>query len=166
MIPDLVETLSTQLLERGWMLATAESCTGGLIGAAITDRAGSSSVFDRGFITYSNDSKHELIGVSRETLTRFGAVSAETAQEMVQGAVNHSIADLAVAVTGIAGPGGGSVDKPVGLVFIAWGQRGHPHQIQRHIFSGDRAQIRQQTVETALHHLIDFLANAKGSHQP
>ena len=139
------------------MLATAESCTGGLIAAGMTDLAGSSSVFERGFVTYSNESKEELLGVSHETLLRHGAVSSETATEMVAGALTRSHADAALAVTGIAGPSGGTPDKPVGLVYIGWGLKGGQICVQKHIFSGDRDAIRQQTVEAALTHLIDHL---------
>ncbi len=135
-------------------LATAESCTGGMIGAALTDVAGSSDYFERGFITYSNESKHELLGVSSDILRSHGAVSAETAAEMVAGALHRSHADIAVAVTGIAGPGGGSIEKPVGTVYIGWGLRGLPCVTMHHLFDGDRAAVRQQTVEAAIQHLL------------
>lgn len=154
------EVLKNELNKHGIMLATAESCTGGLIAAGITDLAGSSSVFDRGFVTYSNESKEELLGVSHEILENYGAVSAETAQAMVQGALTHSRAGIAVSVTGIAGPGGGSAEKPVGLVYIGWGKRGENAQVQRYLFSGNRAQIRKQTQQTAVQHLIDYLRDA------
>lgn len=154
---DLVEILTNELKSRGWMMATAESCTGGMIATAITDRAGSSSVFDRGFITYSNESKEELLGVPPEILRNEGAVSRQCAAAMVQGCLDRSRADLAVAVTGIAGPGGATADKPVGLVYIGWGRRGGLTGMAEHHFSGDRAAIRQQTVSAALQHLIDFM---------
>lgn len=154
---DLVEILTNELKSRGWMMATAESCTGGMIATAITDRAGSSSVFDRGFITYSNESKEELLGVPPEILRNEGAVSRQCAAAMVQGCLDRSRADLAVAVTGIAGPGGATADKPVGLVYIGWGRRGSLSGMAEHHFSGDRAAIRQQTVSAALQHLIDFM---------
>lgn len=109
---------------KGLRLAAAESCTGGLVAAALTDIAGSSAVFERGFVTYSNDSKVEMLGVTPQTLAAHGAVSAQTAREMALGALAHSRADLAVAITGIAGPGGGSAEKPVGLVHFACARRG------------------------------------------
>lgn len=157
-MPDLVDRLSTVLRGLGLMVATAESCTGGMIGAALTDRAGSSDIFERGFITYSNDAKREMLDVSAQTLRDHGAVSAETAVAMVRGALAHSRAELAVAVTGIAGPGGGSDDKPVGLVFIAYGTHGEIH-CSEHRFTGDRDAIRTQTVESALKHLLHFVEN-------
>jgi nicotinamide-nucleotide amidase len=155
---DLAQTVLDRLQERGWMLATAESCTGGLIAAAITDIAGSSTVLDCGFVTYSNEAKQAMISVSPETLGRFGAVSAEAAVEMAQGAINASRADVAVSVTGIAGPGGGSADKPVGLVHMAVAMRGgtvHHHEFR----FGDigRRQVREATVRAALSILASFV---------
>ena len=104
---------------RGWKVATAESCTGGLVAGALTEIAGSSDVVDRGFVTYSNEAKQQMLGVPKSTLERFGAVSRETAEEMARGALAQSLADITVSITGIAGPGGGSADKPVGLVHFA-----------------------------------------------
>lgn len=153
---ELVEKLSMALKERGMMMAAAESCTGGMIAAAITDRAGSSEIFERGFVTYSNNSKIEMLGVPAVTLEKHGAVSAETAAAMAQGALARSRAGVAVAVTGIAGPSGGTADKPVGLVYIGWGGEDGINAKEHH-FAGDRAAIRQQTVEAALKHLLDFL---------
>ena len=141
----------------GWMITTAESCTGGLIAGALTEIAGSSAVVDRGFVTYTNQAKMELIGVSSATLAAFGAVSKETALQMAQGALIRSDAHVAVAVTGIAGPGGGSADKPVGLVHLAL--RSRSGQIDhRGMRYGDlgRDQVRLATVRTAL----DMLALA------
>ena len=112
------------LAVRKWTLATAESCTGGLVAGAITDIAGSSGWFDRGFVTYSNEAKVDLLGVRPETLARFGAVSEATVREMAAGALGRSRADIAVAVTGVAGPAGGTPEKPVGLVWFAWAVRG------------------------------------------
>lgn len=152
----LVEELTLLLIDKGLTLATAESCTGGMIAAAVTDRTGSSAVFDRGFVTYTNDSKSDLLGVSTQTLHDFGAVSEQTAAEMVRGALTHSRAGIAVSVTGIAGPGGGSAEKPVGLVYIGVMVKNHPLTVFRHLFDGDRASIRQQTVEQALFHLISL----------
>ena len=137
------------------MLVSAESCTGGMIAAAMTERAGSSSVFERGFVTYSNDSKMELLGVPAATIDKFGAVSAETAEAMALGALKFSRAHIAVSVTGIAGPSGGTDEKPVGLVYIGWGARNNI-QVKEHHFKGDRTAVRQQTAEAALKHLVDF----------
>lgn len=153
---ELVEKLSIALKERGLMMAAAESCTGGMIAAAMTDRAGSSEVFERGFVTYTNDSKMELLGIPAAILETHGAVSAETAKAMARGALQYSRAHIAVAVTGIAGPSGGTPEKPVGLVYIGWGSR-NDIRVQEHRFTGDRATIRQQTVEAALRHLLDFI---------
>jgi len=153
---DLVEKLSTKLRSMSMMLVTAESCTGGMIGAAMTDRAGSSAVFERGFITYSNDAKMELLNVPRQTLKDHGAVSPETVIAMAHGALNNSHAELAISVTGVAGPEGGSIDKPVGLVYIGYGMKHDAVHSAEHHFEGDRASIRQQTVEAALEHMIKF----------
>ena len=153
-MPDLVKQLSDKLRGIGLMLVTAESCTGGMLAASITDRPGSSEIFERGFVTYSNDSKQELLDVPAQTLGNHGAVSTETATAMVRGALRHSRAELAISITGIAGPDGGSVDKPVGLVYIAYGMKDGPVQCSEHRFKGDRASIRNQTVEAALKHLI------------
>jgi nicotinamide-nucleotide amidase len=137
--------------ERGWMIATAESCTGGLIAGALTEIAGSSAVVDRGFVTYTNQAKMELIGVSAATLEVFGAVSKETALQMAHGALMRSNAQVAVAVTGIAGPGGGSAEKPVGLVHLALKTRSGlvDHQEMRYGDIG-RDQVRLATVRTSL----------------
>lgn len=134
----------------GIMAATAESCTGGMIAAAITDIAGSSDVLDRGFITYSNEAKMEMLGVSAQTLQTYGAVSRETALEMARGALAKSRAGIALAVTGIAGPDGGSADKPVGLVWFGVAVKGQPAETQSRIFDNkSRAFIRTETVRTA-----------------
>lgn len=155
----LVEELTLLLLDENMMLATAESCTGGLIAAAITDRAGSSAVFDRGFITYTNESKSELIGVKKETLDQYGAVSENTAKEMAEGALKNSRAHIAVSVTGIAGPSGGTDKKPVGLVYIGIATKDGV-TAHKNNFDGDRTSIRQATVEKALELLIEKLATA------
>lgn len=131
-------------------LATAESCTGGMIAATLTDIAGASEVVDRGFVTYSNAAKMAVLGVPPELLAEHGAVSAPVAEAMVGGALARAPVDLAVAVTGIAGPGGGTPVKPVGLVFIAVQRRGGPAQVERHVFAGDRAEVRTQATERAL----------------
>jgi nicotinamide-nucleotide amidase len=139
-------------------IATAESCTGGMIAAAITDIAGSSDVFERGFVTYSNEAKTEQVGVPADLIAHHGAVSVHVAREMAVGALKHSRADVAVAVTGIAGPGGGSESKPVGLVYLAVARRNSDPAIERHQFHGDRAAIRQATVERALEMLAEAVA--------
>ncbi len=147
--------LATEVLElarkNSYQIATAESCTGGLIIGALTDIAGSSEVVDRGFVTYSNQAKHETILVNSQTLEKFGAVSKETALEMVDGALNQSNASIAVSVTGIAGPGGGSIDKPVGLVHIAAQKKGSIPTHQEANF-GDigRSAVREATIIAAL----------------
>lgn len=158
-MPELVEKLSTQLAGLGLMLVTAESCTGGMIGAAMTDRGGASAVYERGFITYSNEAKIESLGVPEDILQINGAVSAETALAMARGALAHSRAELVIAVTGIAGPAGGSEEKPVGTVFIAYGMRQNTLHCSQHHFTGDRAAIRRQIVDTALQQLLTFVSN-------
>jgi nicotinamide-nucleotide amidase len=143
---------------RGVMIATAESCTGGLIAGALTDIAGSSAVVDRGFVTYSNSAKMEMLEVAPETLQTHGAVSSQTAQQMAEGALAHSQANLAVSVTGIAGPGGGSADKPVGLVWFGLAQAGKPTRtVSRKFGDVGRDRVRALTVEQALKLLIDAL---------
>ncbi len=131
-------------------IATAESCTGGWIAQVITEISGSSAWFDRGFVTYSNAAKMQMLGVNPETLDKFGAVSAETATEMGNGALAHSDADCAIAVTGIAGPDGGTAQKPVGTVFIAWAYKNKPVKVIQQKLTGNRHDIRRQTVKIAL----------------
>jgi nicotinamide-nucleotide amidase len=131
------------------MLATAESCTGGLIAATLTAIAGSSDVLERGFVTYSNDAKREMLGVPDATLEAAGAVSEEVAQAMAEGTLAASGADIALSVTGIAGPGGATDHKPVGLVFIGAARRGRALVVERHVFEGDRAAIREASVAVA-----------------
>ena len=154
--PALVGLLADLMLERGSMLATAESCTGGMIAAACTDLAGSSAWFERGFVTYSNEAKTELLAVDAELITAHGAVSEEVAREMAEGAIRHSRAQAAVAVTGVAGPGGGSAAKPVGTVWFAWSVSGQVSSECRR-FEGDRAQVRDATVRHALQRLLQLL---------
>jgi nicotinamide-nucleotide amidase len=139
---------------RGQTIATAESCTGGLIAAALTDVAGSSDVFERGFVTYSNAAKTELLGVPALLINRHGAVSEEVARAMAEGALTFSRADFAVSVTGIAGPGGGSAEKPVGLVWFGWAARHGGGLATHRIFAGDRAAIRAQAVSFGLDILL------------
>ena len=149
-VAGLVERLATSLRRDGVRLATAESCTGGLLAAACTALAGSSDWFERGFVTYSNDAKSELLGVPAALIAAHGAVSAEVARAMVDGALARSHAALAVAVTGIAGPGGGSPTKPVGTVWIGVGRAGEPASATLLQAHGDRAAIRAASVERAL----------------
>jgi len=156
----LAAQLGKALVRRGWMLATAESCTGGWIAKTVTATAGSSAWFERGFVTYSNESKVELLGVSPATLAHQGAVSKEAAQEMADGALARSHADLAVAVTGIAGPSGGSADKPVGMVCLAWSARRSEGTVKTRHFKGEREAVRRQTVVTALKELIAMAEEA------
>ena len=153
----LAEAVGHRLLARQALVATAESCTGGWIAQVLTSVPGSSLWFDRGFVTYSNQAKQEMLGVAPETLAAHGAVSAPVVAEMAAGALNHSQARFAVAVSGVAGPGGGSEDKPVGTVYLAWAWRDHAPLIQRRQFAGDREEVRRQTVRVALEHLIELL---------
>jgi nicotinamide-nucleotide amidase len=150
--------LADLLLKRGWMLATAESCTGGMIAAACTDLAGSSQWFERGFVTYSNAAKTEMLGVDAALIAHAGAVSEAVARAMAQGALTHSRAQVALAVTGVAGPGGGSADKPVGTVWLAWATPTGLHSEVQH-FKGDRAAVRTATVQHALGRLLGLLAD-------
>lgn len=156
LVAQTVEQLAAQLHARGWQLATAESCTGGLIAAACTDLAGSSVWFERGFVSYSNEAKAELLGVPPALIQAQGAVSQGVAKAMAAGALAHSHAQVAVAVTGVAGPGGGSAAKPVGTVWLAWAT---PAGIDAELahFPGDRAAVRQATLERALQGLLKRL---------
>lgn len=142
--------LLSECRERGLMLATAESCTGGLIAAVLTEIAGSSDVVDRGFVTYSNDAKSEMLGVPPELIAANGAVSSPVAASMAEGALLRSKAALTVAVTGIAGPGGGTEGKPVGTVWFGLGVRGGATTTERLMFTGDRTAVRQMTVMHAM----------------
>ena len=144
------ESLLEASRARGLKLATAESCTGGLIAALLTEIPGSSDVVERGFVTYSNAAKAEQLGVPVDLIAAHGAVSEPVARAMAEGALSHSHADLAVSVTGVAGPGGGSVAKPVGLVHLAAVRLGHEPIAERHVFPGDRDMIRRVSVITAL----------------
>ncbi len=134
----------------GLKLATAESCTGGMVAAALTDIAGSSDVVERGFITYSNEAKSELLGVPAELIAAHGAVSAEVAEAMARGVLAHAPVDLAVSVTGIAGPGGATQTKPVGLVHFGIARRGGACRTERHVFTGDRSAVRRAATAHAL----------------
>ena len=138
-------------------LATAESCTGGLIAAYLTDIAGSSSVVERGFVTYSNEAKNEMLDVPLELIKNQGAVSEDVARKMAEGAVQNSNADIAVSVTGVAGPGGGTKSKPVGLVHMAASMAGHKTRHAERTFAGDREDVRQQTVAAALQLILQMI---------
>ena len=154
MFPEDSEALAEEVLalcrDAGLRLAVAESCTGGLIAACLTAIAGSSDVLDRGFVTYSDQAKTELLGVPESLLMAHGAVSAEVARAMAQGALKHAGVHLAGAVTGIAGPGGGSAEKPVGLVHMAAARSGFATLDERHVFAGDRNAVRMQAVAAVL----------------
>jgi nicotinamide-nucleotide amidase len=153
----LARRLARACQRRGVRLAVAESCTGGGVASACTRIPGSSRWFERGMVTYTNVAKREMLGVSEETLQAHGAVSGEVASEMAAGALRFSHADVSVAVTGIAGPGGGVPGKPVGTVHFAWGVRDGDIQARRFLFKGDRAAVRLQSVAVALQGLIDLL---------
>ena len=155
----LIAQLATLLTARGWMLASAESCTGGLIAAACTDLAGSSAWFERGFVSYSNAAKTELLGVPASLIATHGAVSEPVARAMAHGALAHAHAQCALAVTGVAGPAGGSADKPVGTVWFAWATPEGLYSECQH-FAGDRAAVRSATVAHSVSRLIALLPPA------
>jgi nicotinamide-nucleotide amidase len=156
-VPAVIAQLADLIQKRHWMLATAESCTGGMIAAACTDLAGSSAWFERGFVTYSNEAKTDLLGVDAALIKRHGAVSEEVARAMAAGAIARSKAQIAVAVTGVAGPSGGSAEKPVGTVWFGWATpAGLVSEMRR--FDGDRAQVRAATVLHALQRLVELTA--------
>lgn len=154
---ELAEQVGAALKIRAMRLATAESCTGGWVGEAVTAVPGSSDWFDRGFITYSNEAKREMLGVAAATLERHGAVSEPTVREMASGALNNSRAQAALAISGIAGPGGGTAEKPVGTVWIAWAFANGAVASEKRVFAGDRREVRQQAVERALQGLLERL---------
>ena len=153
----LAQQVGAALKQRALMLATAESCTGGWIGAAITAVPGSSDWYERGFITYSYVSKREMLGVKAKTLQKFGAVSEQTVTEMAAGALAASYAHVAVAISGTAGPGGGTPEKPVGTVCLAWALRGGEPVAETRHFAGDREAVRRQAVERALERVLELL---------
>jgi len=160
-IAALAAELGRRLAARGEFAATAESCTGGLVAGAITAIAGSSGWFDRGFVTYTNAAKTEMLGVDADALERNGAVSEATAIAMAEGALRASKADVAVAVTGVAGPAGGTAAKPVGTVCFAWARRGGPSTAATHHFSGARDAVRLASVIVALQGLIENIAPSR-----
>jgi nicotinamide-nucleotide amidase len=155
----LADHLGHDLKQAGRSVATAESCTGGWLGAVLTSIPGSSLWYERGFVSYSNMAKREMLDVKTETLTRHGAVSEPTARAMAEGALAHSHADLTVAITGIAGPAGGTPEKPVGTVCFAWAARKQPTQSRTQRFSGDREAVRRQAVMAALEGVRTLLAS-------
>ena len=154
---EYLKALAALFIQKNLMLTTAESCTGGLIAAACTDLAGSSAWFDRGFVTYSNAAKTELLGVPADLIAAHGAVSEPVVRAMVTGALAHSHAQVAVAVTGVAGPSGGSANKPVGTVWLGWNLGGHITTECCH-FAGDRAAVRSATVSHALTRLVKLVS--------
>ena len=160
----LAEKLGARLKARGALLVTAESCTGGWAAQAVTAIAGSSDWFERGWVTYSNAAKQDELGVRPETLARSGAVSEETAREMALGALEHSRGTIALAITGVAGPTGGSAAKPVGTVCFAWAGKNLAASAETRRFAGDREAVRRQSVEYALERLLEVLD--EGSAQP
>ena len=153
----LAKRVGERLKAEGALLVTAESCTGGWAAQAVTAIAGSSDWFERGFVTYSNAAKEEMLGVRPATIAKHGAVSDETAREMALGALKHSRGTIALAITGIAGPSGGSVAKPVGTVCFAWARKGHDASAETRHFSGDRDAVRRQSVEHALRKVLEVL---------
>ncbi len=157
-LENLASLLGDAFKKNNYMLATAESCTGGGLSYWITSISGSSNWFERGFVTYSDDAKIEQLGVSTTTLKSFGAVSEETAREMAEGALLHSLANVAVAITGIAGPEGGTVDKPVGTVWVAYALGQSPTKTQMDIYTGSRNEIREKVIEKALRTLLDLVS--------
>jgi|SRR5687768_7965274 len=157
MLQDLAMQAGTALAQQELMLATAESCTGGWLGQTITSITGSSAWYERGFITYADISKHEMLGVSSTTLEEYGAVSEQTASEMAAGAIGRSHAQVAVSITGIAGPDGGTAEKPVGMVCFAWIMKDGMALAETRYFSGTREEVRRQSVAGALQGVIDLL---------
>lgn len=156
MLSSYAQQVGTLLVSKGLRLVSAESCTGGWVGQSITAVAGSSGWYECGFITYSNQAKHRMLGVQATTLLKYGAVSEQTAREMVTGALKMSTAQVAVSVTGIAGPAGGSKEKPVGMVCFSWELKRNTMHSTTHFFSCDREAIRRQAVATALLGVIDL----------
>jgi nicotinamide-nucleotide amidase len=153
------DTLLALLKAQNLKIATAESCTGGLLAAYLTEKSGSSAWFERGFVTYSNEAKIEMLGVKQSTLEHYGAVSEQTAKEMAEGALNNSRADLSIAITGIAGPDGGSADKPVGMVCFGFAGKNIESLTQTKYFEGDRKAIREQAAQFALEKLEALLCH-------
>lgn len=156
-LESLAAEVGAALKAREMTLATAESCTGGWVGAVVTSVSGSSQWYDRGFITYTDQSKQDMLGVDEATLGNYGAVSEETVREMAQGALQHSWADISLAISGIAGPTGSTAEKPAGLVWFAWATKTGAIESEKHLFPGDRREVRRQAVETALKGVLSLL---------
>ena len=156
---NILKEVSNKLHANHLVMATAESCTGGWVAKQITDLEGSSAIFDRGFVTYSNEAKQDMLGVSAETINEFGAVSEEVALEMVAGAIEHSNADIAVSISGIAGPAGGTKLKPVGTVCFGWKKKEGEARAETILFKGDRDSVRSQAVDYALSGIIKLINN-------
>ncbi|MGD8939979.1 MAG: nicotinamide-nucleotide amidase [Gammaproteobacteria bacterium] len=154
----LSQDVGRVLLAHGLTLATAESCTGGWVAQVVTQTSGSSRWFDRGFVTYTNEAKQEMLGVEAQTLNQYGAVSEQTVQEMAEGAIENSRAQIALAISGVAGPTGGTAEKPVGMVCFAWARANFQTQTVTRYFEGDRHAVRRQAVQFTLRHLIDMVA--------
>ena len=151
---NILQIVSKKLHERNLFLVSAESCTGGWLAKQITDLTGSSAIFDSGFVTYSNDSKQQMLGVQKNTIEGFGAVSEEVVKAMAEGALSNSKADIAVAISGVAGPDGGTEEKPVGMVCFAWMMRNKSARTRTAYFDGDRDEVRRQAVDYALEGII------------
>lgn len=160
---ELAAVVGSSLKQMQWMISTAESCTGGLVATALTETSGSSLYFDRGFVSYSNLAKQQMLGVPEKILHRYGAVSEQTARAMAQGALRHSNAQISLAITGIAGPGGGSIEKPVGTVCFGWALEqadGSEHRLEETLqFKGNRHAVREAAVEHALRGVLKLLSN-------
>ena len=154
---NVLENIAKALIRKSWMIAVAESCTGGLIAESLTHLSGSSAYFDRGFVTYSNEAKIECLAVPESIIQNHGAVSEACACAMVAGVLAHSHANVAISVTGIAGPHGGSLEKPVGTVFLAWQIREQSPIVKRYLFSGARQEIRESAKHEALKYLLEMI---------
>jgi nicotinamide-nucleotide amidase len=156
-VQELAQVLVEKLIHAGLIAATAESCTGGGVAYAITEISGSSQCFDRGFVTYSNDAKEQMLGVDESVIKKYGAVSEQVVEQMAIGAVAHSNADVSVAISGIAGPNGGSDEKPVGTVCISWYNAHAGSKTSSYLFVGDRSEVRTQAIRLALIGLMDYI---------
>ncbi len=154
---NIIEKVSKKLYENNLSVVSAESCTGGWVAKQLTDLAGSSAIFDRGFVTYSNQAKQDMLGVSIEALDNYGAVSEQVVVEMVEGALKNSQADIALSISGVAGPEGGTEDKPVGMVCFGWKKRDGEAIAETIIFTGDRDEIRRQAVDFSLEGVISLV---------
>ena len=154
---NILEKVSKRLHENNLSVVSAESCTGGWVAKQFTDLAGSSAIFDRGFVTYSNQAKQDMLGVSIEALDKYGAVSEQVVIEMVEGALKKSQADIALSISGIAGPGGGTEKKPVGTVCFGWMKKGNKPHVKTIIFKGDRDEIRRQAVDFSLNGVLEIM---------